>query len=317
MSDISSITQGQNEAEGGKDPSAMEHQQPKLSGAAKRKLNKQRRQQQTDEAKPGTSTGGTSTYKGGQKRNRSDGSTPTEKARPTKKSSRDPKGPVKSFKDALSDFHLAIVPGEFPEITINDEQAGLIKNHLLAKIDEMQEGGTAPRFSEVRLREGALMISCPDRDTWTWLEQTVRASSLWEGAKLSVIDAKEVPKPVRTMVWIPGPATKPDTVLHRLAIQNPGLITKNWRVVNEKQDPKGQQLIILMEEKSWKRIQEKLHGKPYLNFSRVQFKVLGVRKEGTKDNKEGQMEVDQPPTPPPPPPKPDDEGRGEAVTELP
>lgn len=51
----------------------------------------------------------------------------------------------------------------------------------------------------------------------------------------------------RTLAWIPELPKEPE-ILHRLGVQNKGLCTKQWRVVDRKKDSKGQQLVILIEQ---------------------------------------------------------------------
>lgn len=169
---------------------------------------------------------------------------------------------------------------------MSSEQADLVKTALTDAFDDVAEGQQPPRFSGVNLRGGFLLASCADQATKDWLVRVVEKCVPWEGAKLSTCDAKDVPKPVRTLVWIPGPAQEPEKTLKCLRMQNPGLQTNTWTVVDTKPDPKGQQLVLLMDEASWKRIED-LQCKPYLNLTRVLFKALGRKKGGE------QMEVDQ------------------------
>lgn len=279
----------------------------KLSGAARRRLRKERRLGQGGtggpgkpgmkvcplEPKPGTSTE-QGTQKeghpkvGGTKRNRSEGSTPDNISKPPKKKSGMAR-PSTSYAEALTDIRVAIVPQGFPENVLSEEQAGLIKTALLQALDSLTEGEPPPRFSGVNLKGGFLLASCADQATKDWLVRVVTGSEPWPGAKLSIVDAKDVPKPVRTMVWIPGPNEEPEKVLRRLKTQNPGLLTETWSVVDKKLDPKGQQLILLMGESSWEKIQS-LQCRPYLNLSRVLFKRLGKNKDRGAEEK---MEVDK------------------------
>lgn len=271
-----------NQPDGGSD--RRDPSNKRLSGAARRKLKKLKKgqaegsipavPQQT--VRPGSSTGKEAAKgEGGLKRTRSDGSTPG-KMQPTKKSRK--VTPSVSFKAAVSDVQMAIIPHGYPETILSEDQARLIRESLISALDKIPEGGPSPRFSEVKFRGGILHASCADQSTKEWLGRVVGESELWEGAKLGVIDSKDVPKPMRTLTWIPGPSEEPEKVLKRLKVQNPGLRTETWSVVDKKLDPKGQQLIILMDERSWTKIQE-LNHRPYLNLTRVLFKALGKGKE--------------------------------------
>lgn len=182
------------------------------------------------------------------KRTRSDGSTP-EAARRHQKRRRGAETTT-PYAEVAADYYMAIVPDGFPASLINEEQSELIKSALLAALNravaEFPAGSPAPRFSGVNLRGGSVRAACADQFTMNWLKRVVANSVLWEGAKLKVIEAKDLPKPIRVMAWVPGPREEPELVLRKLSFQNPGLTTENWAVVDEKPDPKGRQLIILM-----------------------------------------------------------------------
>lgn len=275
----------------------------KLSGAARRKLNKERRNQGREAGAPGTrsipkeagqpGTSGTSAASAstsggkverGSKRNRSDSSTPKQKTKKSKGAE-----PTLSYKEACTGAKMVILPEGYPDTCLTEEQAEIIKCYLLKKIDELEEEGSAPRpkFADVRHKGGLLTVTCVDSATREWLDKTAKQcppNELWEGAKLDLLEAKDVPKPVRTLAWIPGPKMEPKTILHRIAVQNAGVTTKSWKVVDTKPDPKGQQVVITMDERSWIKLQD-LNCRPYINFSRVTFKKLGRREEDKEDEK--------------------------------
>lgn len=278
------------------------------SGAARRKLSKLRgREARRTGTRAGTradaaSASGTAHAQcsgpqrtQGAKRARSDGSTPK---RPTKRS----KGVeyARSFKSAVTDIPLAIVPEGYPYTALDEEQAGLTKASLLQVIVGLQAGEPAPRFSEMRSRGGALIMACADQVTAAWLERVVPTCTPWAEAKLRVIDPKLVQKPVRALAFFPGtPQLEPESVLKCLERQNPGLLAETWKVVDRKLEPKGQQLIVLMGKVSWEKIVG-LDNRPYFAFSRVLFKALG-RKKGEGDPMEEEMgeAPEQPEVPPP------------------
>lgn len=258
----------------------------KPSGAAKRKLRKEKLLQHGGAGGPEKSgptthpktTQGELPKSGGVKRNRSDGSTPDTSRQQPKRINRGVK-PSASYAAAVTDVRVAVLPQNYPTTVLSEEQAGLIKTALLQALDRLTEGESAPRFSGVNLKGGFLLASCADQATKDWLERTVMERELWPGAKLSIRDAKDVPKPIRALAWIPGPKEEPKKMLRRLKVQNPGLNTDTWSLVDEKPDPKGRQLIFLMSESSWKKIED-VQCRPYFGLSRVAFKQLGRKKDG-------------------------------------
>lgn len=273
---------------------------PKLSGAARRRLKKERLAKEGGGSKQPPTTAkvvkaGTAAT-GTPKRHRSDGSTP--KGAPAKKV----KGPTPaahSFKDAAAGFQMAIAHQDLGT-SLTEDQTGRLKEWILEKIDAVEAGKIHPKFTDCRHRDGALRITCCDQDTKDWLGGLVREEEPWKESKLQFVEAKNLPKPVRALVWIPGPSVEPEKILKRLELQNKGMKTAGWKVVDRKEDPKGQQLVVLMDQTSWDTMEPVGH-RPYLNFTRVKFKALAKKKEGEDAEEEPEkMEVEGAPENPPP-----------------
>ncbi|KAJ8937979.1 hypothetical protein NQ318_015476 [Aromia moschata] len=155
--------------------------------------------------------------------------------------------PSTTYAAAVSDIRVAIMPQGYPDQALNEEQADLIRAVFRQALRATKRGEPGPR--------GFLLASCADQFTKDWAVRVLAEKEPWPGAKLIITDEKDVPKPVRTLVWIPGPAMEPEEILSSLDIQNPGLHTETWTVVDKKLDPKGQQLIILMSQKSWRALE--------------------------------------------------------------
>lgn len=228
------------------------------------------------------------------KRNRSEGSTPQEAKRAPKRLKGTTSG-SKSFKEALTEFKVAIVHEEL-DSEVSEEEADRIKIWILRHIDELRQKGAAvhPQFSECRLREGALRVSCADQSTKDWLGGLLQHEQPLAGTRLRLVEAKDLPKPVRTIAWVPGPAEEPAKVIDRLGQQNPTVTTDRWKVVNAKVDPKGQQLTVLMDQKSWEELAKCDH-RPYVNFTRVTFKALAGSAKAEKEKGEEKMETEEGP----------------------
>lgn len=69
-----------------------------------------------------------------------------------------------------------------------------------------------------------------------------------EAEKLRFVAARNLPEPVRTLVWVPRPAKEQSAILKRIEKQNQGVTTKERQVVDRKEDPKRQQLVVLWTE---------------------------------------------------------------------
>ncbi|GJQ70298.1 hypothetical protein Trydic_g22736 [Trypoxylus dichotomus] len=204
------------------------------------------------EAQPGTSNSKAIRVK----RNLSDGSTP----RAAVKRSKTNIETGKSYSGVLTDIRMAIMPENYPESAISQEQAELIRNCILQELDKLNVGGSEPKFSEVRHRAGMLRAVCVDAGTCSWLAGLVRNLAPWDCAKLKLVREDDLPKPIKALVWIPGPQMVSDQILHRFKVQNQKLPMSSWRVVSTKADPKGQQMVVAMGESSWKATRSETKG---------------------------------------------------------
>ncbi|GJQ65600.1 hypothetical protein Trydic_g7697 [Trypoxylus dichotomus] len=153
--------------------------------------------------------------------------------------------------------------------------------------EKRHPGGPEPKFSEVRHRAGMLRAACVDAGTW--FAGVLRNCAPWDGAKLKLVRGDDLPKAIKALVWIPGPQMESDQILHRLKVQNQKLPMSSWRVVGTKADPKGQQMVVAMDESSWKVLQDTYHGKLHLQFSSVSFRLLGRK---PKEQAEAQERMD-------------------------
>ncbi|GJQ69574.1 hypothetical protein Trydic_g6670 [Trypoxylus dichotomus] len=80
-----------------------------------------------------------------------------------------------------------------------------------------------------------------------------------------------------------------DQILHRLKVQNQKLPMSSWRVVSSKADPKVEQMVVAMDESSWKVLQDTYHGRLTLQFSSVSLRLLGRK---PKEQAEAQERMD-------------------------
>ncbi|GJQ70404.1 hypothetical protein Trydic_g22833 [Trypoxylus dichotomus] len=124
------------------------------------------------------------------------------------------------------------------------------RRSILQELDKLNEGGPEPKFSEVRHRAGMLRAACVDARTCSWLAGVVRNCVPWDGAKLKLVREDDLLKSIKALVWIPGPQMESHQILHRLKVQNQKLPMSSWRVVSTKADPKGQQMVVTMDESS-------------------------------------------------------------------
>lgn len=191
---------------------------------------------------------------------------------------------TRSFSEATVGHKMAFI-SEDPEGTLTAEETDLVKTWILGRIDAIETGQHYPHFTECRRWRGALHIHCANQQSKDWLGAQLDGSKPWEGARLRFVDVKDLPKPVRAMVWIPGPAMEPELLFKRIEKQNP-IATGDWKAVDRKEDPKGQQLVVLMDQTSWDKLGTACGHSPYVNFTRVKFRLLAKKKPA--ENEQGE-----------------------------
>jgi hypothetical protein len=120
-------------------------------------------------------------------------------------------------------------------------------------------------------------ITCANELTKTWLIRTVSGlGELWEGAELTVVDSKDLPKRPRVLVRIPN-TSDVNTVLTRLRKQNPELHMLDWSVMSRKVIEKEQTLAFSIDPDSFKAL-AKSHFKAFWGLG------LGLQKlEGNEE----------------------------------
>jgi hypothetical protein len=100
-----------------------------------------------------------------------------------------------SFKEAVTSIKMAIIRSRHPEEILNQSQIEIIQRKLLTAVDANPAGETPPQFLHSKYAQGVFWITCANESTKDWLIRTISGlGKLWEGAELTVIDSKELPK---------------------------------------------------------------------------------------------------------------------------
>ena len=204
------------------------------------------------------------------KRTRSDGSDPSPNVRKKTCPLHPPKPPVPrkpagNYLEA-SKRHLkvAVICRSNPSGKIPSPKAQTLQDQLSRQLDHclfaLKEGEEPPVFDGWHYSGEFLRITCGDNHSLEWLKSTVNAlPSLWDNAQLEVVTLDKLPRLVKTAVWIPGKADERETVIRRLAAQNPHLKVSNWCVFHDavKVEPLGRLLIFGISDDDAKTVVEK------------------------------------------------------------
>lgn len=226
----------------------------------------------------------------GQKRIRSDGSTPSPASNRQKMAKRDsaaakPSHAGASYSKVTSQIKMSVIPGDYPESRLTEEQGSLIQAAIIQEIWKCQPG-RGPKFNHSQMEQGMVVIHCANEEAMAWLQETTLQLKPWEGAQLKAIPTKEVAPRVRVSVWIPKgllDAEQPAKLLGHLKTQNEGIDPEGWRIFDVGTEPKGSRLIIGMDQNSLK-VLAKRDFKLYLGLTMLTFRVMDPKSKNVAGN---------------------------------
>ena len=148
-------------------------------------------------------------------------------------------------------------------------------------MDVNPSGEIPPQFLYSKSAQGVFWITCANESIRYWLMRTISGlGELWEGAELTVVDSKDLPKRPRVLVCIPD-IYEVNTVLKRLKKQNPELNTSDCSNKSRKVTEKEQTLAFSIDSDSHKAL-ARSNLKAFWGLGRIIFRALKEVKEVKK-----------------------------------
>jgi hypothetical protein len=139
-----------------------------------------------------------------------------------------------SYKEAAAGVKMAVIHRHQSDVKLDQAQADLIQVKLLSAVDANPLEEAPLQFLYSKFAQGIFWITCANEPSMVWLMQaTCGLGELWEGAELTVVDSKDLPKRPRVLFHIPDPS-EVTIVVTRLGIQNPELNMTDWSVKSHK-----------------------------------------------------------------------------------
>ena len=129
-----------------------------------------------------------------------------------------------------------------------------------------------PRFDRSGLAQGVYRITCADQSSLDWLKAAAPRIEPIEGHSFEVIELSQLNRLKSVRVWVPGEKSDPKTILSRLAKQNQGLDTSEWRLIQRQESDKGQLLVLGVSEVSVEKLRL-MGGTAHLELSQVTFEL--------------------------------------------
>ena len=139
-----------------------------------------------------------------------------------------------SYKKTVAGMKMAVIHRRHPNVKLDQTQVDMIQVKLLTAVDANPLGKTPPQFLYSKFEQGVFWITCANESSKAWLMRTTSGlGELREGAGLTVVDCKDLPK--RPMVLVRILDTSEVTiVMTRLRIQRPELNTTDCSVMSHK-----------------------------------------------------------------------------------
>lgn len=175
--------------------------------------------------KPGT--GGGRASGGATKRTRPEHATPSPS---TNRLDKRPKNDGSYAQATKGIIRMALAPEGYPEKRLSVDEAAEIRKLIRTRILGLSEDAMAPTFIGTWVTDGALIVSCANKESEEWLRSH---SSDWKirETPLRVLAAGELPKRHRVVIHVEEPDIEVEEALRLLSQQNTGLATREWVVV--------------------------------------------------------------------------------------
>jgi hypothetical protein len=155
----------------------------------------------------------------------------------------------------MGSIKTAVVPKEYPNVTLDQEQMNQIQNFILEKIDT-RVAGTKPTFNDCTIKSDCLVFDCFNNLTRVWLKTVIEESPI-EGVPLTLIDARHLGGWSKVSIFIPEKDIDVKMVLKRIGNQNECLKTDKWRVIHsDSEHDTGTTIFANIDTLSLKRIKQ-------------------------------------------------------------
>ena len=183
-----------------------------------------------------------------------------------------------SYREQLASRKLAIVPAAYPEDKLTDMECRRIQVKLGDLIIDDESGIGPLQVAKTYQEKGAVVAVCCNDATCNWLKGKAADLSVREGLEMLVGDYKDLLRSVKVLLKVEKPFPEadhmePKRVLVGLEKQNPGINSKDWRVVNRRQEMDFQTLVLVIDEGS-ALVLENMGWRAFVGASRVTFRAL-------------------------------------------
>ncbi|XP_030758789.1 uncharacterized protein LOC115884370 [Sitophilus oryzae] len=191
---------------------------------------------------------------------------------------------ITSSPEATNPTRLAIIEKRHPDIKLSQEQAALVQNTLVDLLYSAPSSSSSrpPQFLRTAFTAGYLWMTCANKRTEEWLRRSIDAlEPLWEEGGVRIACSGELPIRYRIIGFVPGQEEALESIKSRIEIQNPGLKTGDWSVLNCKIEADGKLLVFSIDEASFITL-ETSQFRVFYKLGRVNFNVIHKKSDNKK-----------------------------------
>lgn len=132
-----------------------------------------------------------------------------------------------------------------------------------------------------------MTVTCVNKHTQKWFIDCVEDIKEWKGIRLHVGEARLVLNTTKVITRLPPEMNnRPiEGILQNLNVQNKGIKTEDWRIINTKTESTGKTVVFLLNDDEMRKLKERSLAL-YLSFSKISFTILEKKPKSTADGPE-------------------------------
>ncbi len=180
-----------------------------------------------------------------------------------------------SAAQVLSAIKMVLVPENYPDDRLSEEDVLKLRGKLADEICEAEDPALL-RICRSYHERGACVLVCENEETRAWVKLTApKLQGESDEKRVIAGDYKDIIRITRVLLRPPAPLAEREVkqILQRVAIQNKGISTEEWKVVNDNKGKDFRTITLIIDDISARILKER-DWKVYLGPDQVRFKVL-------------------------------------------
>ena len=182
-----------------------------------------------------------------------------------------------SYRDQLVGVKMVVAPVTYPDRRFTAEDCDKLQD-VMMELVLSDEGADLPhQFDKIYHEKGALVVTCGNSDTVSWLKRVCPKLTLEGegGTEVIVAEYKDLLRTTKVLLRTDRRLAKADStqVFVQIERQNPGIVTTDWRVIGGKKEQDHQIIVLAIDEMSAQVLKDR-GWRIYLGLGRVQLRVI-------------------------------------------